>query len=88
VSGPDVKWSYASRDDELEAVCWYLTGRLDSQTKLDSQLGAIVNIYEHLRHAVTLPDLGRFLQLPMRAIGACEWIWHGIHRRPLYFLIQ
>ena len=61
MSDENIKWDYASRDFELEAIGWYLTGRLDSQTKLDSRLGAGVNAYEYLRHAVEVPNRRRFL---------------------------
>jgi hypothetical protein len=75
VSDPiTIEWDYASREDELEAIRWYLTGHLDLQTKLDLRLGTAVNIYEYLRHAVKRPNL-KFLQLPMKAIGAYELIW-------------
>jgi hypothetical protein len=83
VRKPIIEWDYASREDELEAIRCYLTGRLDLQRKLDLRLGTIVNIYEYLRHAVKfpfpenpdLPNHGKVLQLPMKAIGACELIW-------------
>jgi hypothetical protein len=75
VSEPIIKWSYSSRDDELEAIRWYLVGRLDPQTKLDLRLSIGVNLYEYLRHAVHRPNPGRFLQVPMKSIGACEVIF-------------
>ena len=68
MSGSIIKWSYASRADELEAIRWYLTGRLDQQTKLDLEWGAAVNAHEHLRHVVSLPELGRFVKVPLRPI--------------------
>ena len=68
MSGSIIKWSYVSRDDELEAIRWYLTGRLDQQTELDLKWGAAVNAYEHLRHVVNLPELGRFVQVPLKLI--------------------
>ena len=52
MSSSITKWSYTSRDGELEAIRWYLTGRLDQQTELDLEWGAAVNAYEHLRHVV------------------------------------
>jgi hypothetical protein len=68
VSNPVVEWSYRSRDDELEAIRWYLTGHLDAQTKLDLEWGAAVNAYEHLRHVVKLPNRARSLQVPLKLI--------------------
>jgi hypothetical protein len=75
VRGPIIKWNYASRDDELEAIRWYLVGRLDPQTKLKSQLGTAVNAFEYLRHAIELPARGEFLQVPMKRTGARAWLF-------------
>jgi hypothetical protein len=75
VSDPFPKWGYSSPEEELETIRWYLVGRLDLQTKLDPRLSVGVNAYEYLRHAVHLPNLGRFLQVPMKSIGACEAIF-------------
>ena len=69
------KWSYASPDYELDAIRWYLTGRLDAETKLDSALGTAVNAYEYLRHAIELPALRelsadqKFLHVPRKFPG-------------------
>jgi hypothetical protein len=75
LSGSIVKWSHASDDGELEAIRWYLTAHLDQQTKLDLEWGAAVNAYEHLRHVVNIPNLGRFVQVPLRfirtSVGLC-----------------
>ena len=75
-----INWDYASGDDELEVVRWYLAARLDLQTKLESRLGISACAYEYLRHAIKLPmievpRLGKALQIPMENIGACQWIW-------------
>jgi hypothetical protein len=61
-----MKWDYASREAELEAIGWYLTGRLDANSKLDLELGTAVNACEHLRHAIKLPGIGRFLKVPFK----------------------
>jgi hypothetical protein len=74
VSSSITKWSYTSRDGELEAIRWYLTGRLDQQTELDLEWGAAVNAYEHLRHVVNLPALGRFVQVPLKLIRTGVWL--------------
>lgn len=75
MSNPIVDWSYESRADELEAIRWYLTRRLDQQTKLDPELGIAVNAYEHLRHVVKLPDLGRFIRVPLKPFRTSSWLW-------------
>ena len=42
-----VEWPGKSRRRELEAIRWYLTGRLDVDTKLDLSLGNAVADYEY-----------------------------------------
>jgi hypothetical protein len=74
LSGSIVKWSRASDDGELEAIRWYLTGHLDRRTKLDLELGAAVNAYEHLRHLVNIPELGSSVQVPLKPIRASVWL--------------
>lgn len=49
-------WRYECRNDELEALRWYLTGRLDVNVKLTYPLGNAVAIYELLRHLSTPPE--------------------------------
>jgi hypothetical protein len=70
-----LKWDYASREDELEAIRWYLVGRLDVQTKLSSQLGAAVNAYEHLRHAVKFPTFQQSFRVQLKLVGISIQLW-------------
>lgn len=74
MSNPVVEWEYASIDDEREAIRWYLRRHLNAETKLDLELGLAVNAYEYLRHVVKLPDLGRFIQVPLKAIRTGVWL--------------
>jgi hypothetical protein len=55
LNAENVNWKYASPGDELEAIRWYLTGRLDARTKIDAILGAAISAYEYLRHAIEHP---------------------------------
>jgi hypothetical protein len=50
-----VHWHWESIDDEYRANRWYLTGRLDVDTKLDRSLANAVEVFEYLRHAAADP---------------------------------
>jgi hypothetical protein len=67
-----VKWPYESRERELEAIRWYLTGRLDIDTKLDVSLGNAVAAYEYLRHVAGTPAFPNWKQLQKDPEAALE----------------
>jgi hypothetical protein len=72
---PIIEWDYVSREDELEAVRWYMVGRLDVRTKLNPQLGASVNAHEHLRHAVKFSTSQRSFRVHLKLVGETIQLW-------------
>jgi hypothetical protein len=69
------KKPYASREGELEAIRWYLAGRLDVHTKLNSQLGAAVNAYEHLRHSIEFASYQQSFRVQLKLVGISIQLW-------------